>query len=200
LLKGTARTNCRSSSGATRRRPWSPRNKLAKISTGAFYQFSTAIKTSVSDDIINWPLPVVRGVQNFWLRLHFCFRWICSETFVSFALDFCLNSELNAVSFSKMFKKWLRLHYCSGFSWKNQVRLHSYFWNSHRLRLGYTPTHRLLYTTGRFRSKLLAALLRSSLEEQILQEYCIRFQTAILQVNTAHHSFPVVPLGSVILT
>jgi len=39
----------------------------------------------------------------------------------------------------KMFKKWLRLH--SGFSWKNQLRLHSYFWNSFK-----TPARVHYYT------------------------------------------------------
>ena len=34
--------------------PW---NKPAKICTGALYQFSTVIKTSVTDDVIVWPLP-----------------------------------------------------------------------------------------------------------------------------------------------
>ena len=34
-----------------------PRNKLAKIFTGALYQLSTVRKTSVTDDVIDWPLP-----------------------------------------------------------------------------------------------------------------------------------------------
>jgi len=38
------------------KRPWTPRNKLAKISAGALYQFSTVRKTSVTDDVIDWPL------------------------------------------------------------------------------------------------------------------------------------------------
>jgi len=51
-----------SSSGAARMRPKRPwpfpvRNKLAKIFTGALYQFSTRRKTSVTDDVIDWPLP-----------------------------------------------------------------------------------------------------------------------------------------------
>jgi len=33
-----------------------PRNKLAKIFTGDLYQFSTVKKTSVTDNIMDWPL------------------------------------------------------------------------------------------------------------------------------------------------
>jgi len=50
---------------------------------------------------------------------------------------------------SKLFlKNWLRLHSGSGPSLKNQLRLHSYFRKSSRLRPSSTPTLRLLYTSG----------------------------------------------------
>jgi len=46
--------------GAARMRPkrhgWL-RNKLAKFFIGALYEFSTVRKTSVTDDVIDWPLP-----------------------------------------------------------------------------------------------------------------------------------------------
>jgi len=34
-----------------------PRNKLSKIFTGTLYQFSTVRKTSMTDDVTDWPLP-----------------------------------------------------------------------------------------------------------------------------------------------
>jgi len=52
------RYRCESSGAARMKpRPWPARNILAKIFTGALYQFSTLRKTSVTDDIIDWPLP-----------------------------------------------------------------------------------------------------------------------------------------------
>ena len=36
--------------------PLHPRNKLAKIFTGALYQFSTVTMTCVTDDVTDWPL------------------------------------------------------------------------------------------------------------------------------------------------
>jgi len=56
LLKGTTDTLYKQQ-WRSQNKAMVPRNKLAKISTGVFYQFSTVRKMSVTDDIIDWPLP-----------------------------------------------------------------------------------------------------------------------------------------------
>jgi len=67
--KTDAKSKTSKTSGAARmrpKRPWPPQSKLAKIFTGALYQFSTVRKqtevtvglkmTSVTVDVIDWPL------------------------------------------------------------------------------------------------------------------------------------------------
>jgi len=48
-----------------------PRSELAKIFTGALYQFSSVGKTSVTDDIIDWPLPkkIICCATGYWSHI-----------------------------------------------------------------------------------------------------------------------------------